>query len=182
MLADFFIPFVSVALAELGDKTQLAVFSLSSRTSKHYELLAGVLLAFLLSSIIAVVFGGLIAQFIPQNVLKIIAGILFIGFGVFSFLETHNKLETPPLRNPFISAFTLVFLSEIGDKSQLTVGLFATRFEPLWVFVGSFLALALLSIAAVYVGKTFLTKINHTVLSYFSAVLFIAIGIAFLLL
>ncbi len=181
MLADFFVPFVSVALAELGDKTQLAIFSLSSRTEKHYELLAGVLLAFLLSSIIAVIFGGLVSQFVPQNVLKIIAGILFIGFGVFSFIETHNKPETPPLRNPFISAFTLVFLSEIGDKSQLAVGLFATRFNPLLVFLGSFLVLALLSIAAVYVGKTLLTKINRTALSYFSAALFILIGIGFLL-
>ena len=180
MLESFFTPFISIALSELGDKTQLAILGMSAKTTQHKELLFGVLAAFFISTILAVVFGALIASFIPHALLKIIAGIAFIFFGITTLIKKQEKMHLTKLQNPIFSSFTLILLSEMGDKSQLTTSLFATRLESLWVFFGAFVALALLSILAVYIGKTMLSKINPQLLTRVAACLFVIIGITFI--
>ena len=81
MIADVLLPLIAVGLAELGDKTQLSILLLSSKTTKHLQLLLGVFLAFLAVDGVAVLVGSWVTDIVPINVLRIIAGSVFVIFG-----------------------------------------------------------------------------------------------------
>ena len=70
--------------------------------------------------------------------------------------------------------------SEMGDKSQIATLLFAARFDPLFVFIGAFAALVLLSVVSIAVGKALATRLDHKIISFLSGALFILAGIGFL--
>lgn len=181
MIQDIFIPFLLVGLAELGDKTQLAVLVLSTKTKKYGSLLAGVMLAFALTDGIAIVLGDFIASVVPLNYVRIFAGLLFVIFGVL-MLYNRDKDEdngSYELKSPFVSGFSLILVSEMGDKTQLAAALFATQYHPVMVFIGVILALLLLSTTAIYIGKQLMTRVNKNTISTAAGILFILIGISF---
>jgi len=181
MIQDIFIPFLLVGLAELGDKTQLAVLVLSTKTKKYGSLLAGVMLAFALTDGIAIVLGDFIASVVPLNYVRIFAGLLFVIFGVL-MLYNRDKGEdngSYELKSPFVSGFSLILVSEMGDKTQLAAALFATQYHPVMVFIGVILALLLLSTTAIYIGKQLMTRVNKNTISTAAGILFILIGISF---
>jgi len=181
MIQDILIPFLLVGLAELGDKTQLAVLVLSTKTKQYGSLLAGVMLAFVLTDGIAIILGDLIASALPLDYVRIFAGLLFVIFGVL-MLYNRNKDEDEgqyELKNPFVSGFSLILVSEMGDKTQLAAALFATRYDPLMVFIGVIMALLLLSIMAIYVGQRLVDRMNKHTISTAAGILFIMIGVTF---
>lgn len=181
-ISDIFIPFVSIALAELGDKTQLSVLLLAAKTKKHLQLFLGVMLAFIMVDGSAILLCSWLAKVLPVNIIKIASGLVFIIFGaLILFGARDEKAEDLELRNPFLSGFGLIFLSELGDKTQIACGLFATRYAALGVFIGSVLALALLSAMAIFLGRFVAGRINKRVISMIAGVLFIIIGLLFLL-
>jgi putative Ca2+/H+ antiporter (TMEM165/GDT1 family) len=181
MIEDILIPFLLVGLAELGDKTQLAVLVLSTKTKQYGSLLSGVMLAFVLTDGIAIVLGDFIASVVPLDYVKLFAGLLFVIFGIL-MLYNRNKDEDEgsyELKSPFVSGFSLILVSEMGDKTQLAAALFATQYDPVMVFIGVILALLLLSAMAIYVGKKLMEKINKHTISTAAGILFILIGITF---
>jgi putative Ca2+/H+ antiporter (TMEM165/GDT1 family) len=181
MIQDILIPFLLVGLAELGDKTQIAVLVLSTKTKEYAHLLAGVMLAFILTDGLAILLGNVIANRIPMDYVRIGAGVMFIIFGVMTLINKEDDDEegSYELKSPFVSGFGLILVSEMGDKTQLASALFATQYDPVMVFVGVVLALFLLSSMAVYVGKMLMEKINKNTISRAAGVLFIVIGISF---
>ncbi|HHF09592.1 MAG: TMEM165/GDT1 family protein [Methanomicrobia archaeon] len=180
MLQDLLIPMIVIGIAELGDKTQIAIFMLSTKTKEHLKLLSGIILAFLLADGAAVLAGDYITRILPINYIKIISGLIFILFGVFALRSMREEKETHDLKNPFYSGFALIFISELGDKTQITSGLFAARYNPLFVLIGIMISLTLLSIMAIYLGKFISTRINERILSKIGGIVFILIGVVFL--
>ncbi|PIN77276.1 hypothetical protein COV16_06960 [Candidatus Woesearchaeota archaeon CG10_big_fil_rev_8_21_14_0_10_34_8] len=178
MLLDFLIPFIVIGLSELGDKTQLAILFLASKTKQHLRLLLGVLLAFIIADGLAIVFGDIITNIIPISYIKIGSGIIFIIFGIITLNNHKDDNEKYKTGSPFITGFTLILISEMGDKSQITAGLFAAQYNPWLVFFGVISALFILSLIAVYIGKLFFKKINTKTLSIIAGIMFIIIGIA----
>ena len=180
MITDIIIPLIAVGLAELGDKTQLSILLLSSKTQKHLHLLLGVMLAFLIVDGTAVLIGSYAMNIIPIDYLKIASGIAFVTFGILTLrtskaeTESENKLR---FKNTFISGFGLIFISEWGDKTQITSGLFATQYNSILVLAGVMTALTLLSITTIYLGKLISKKINKNTISKIAGIAFIAIGI-----
>lgn len=181
MIQDILLPFLSVGLAELGDKTQLAIFCMSSESREHGKLLLGVMLAFALSTAIAVVLGNFAAAYIPVEYVKVAAGALFILLGLLTLFGKNNGARGCALKNPLLSGFILTFLAELGDKTQLTAALFATRLSPVLVFIGSLLALSVLSLIAIYAGKFVASRIDRRLISSIAGIMFILVGIAFAL-
>lgn len=74
--------FIMIFLAELGDKTQLSIFTLSTHRNSVLSIFIGSISALLLTTVIAVILGGAIGKLVPQKVMKIIAGAVFISFGI----------------------------------------------------------------------------------------------------
>jgi Ca2+/H+ antiporter, TMEM165/GDT1 family len=82
--------FAMIFLAELGDKTQLSAFAFASQARSPLSVFVGSSLALVLSSFVAVVLGGVVGRFVPEKVVKAIAGLLFLGFGVWTLVEAFR--------------------------------------------------------------------------------------------
>ncbi|MBK6935020.1 MAG: TMEM165/GDT1 family protein [Bacteroidales bacterium] len=113
MFRDFIIPFLLIGVAEFADKTQLLIIVIASKTKKYFALFFGVLLAFAIVDGLAILAGGLIAELIPKNIMTIIAGLIFLIFGIITLVRYEKEINfTKTNINPFITGFLLIFLSE----------------------------------------------------------------------
>lgn len=124
------IPLVTVGLAEFGDKTQLSILLLSSKVKRRLNLLLGVLIAFLVVDGIAILLGQYVTTLVPRSWVNIVASIIFIIFGLILFTSKSSTADDyfeSCFRSPFYLGFTLIFLSEWGDKSQIVSGLFSIQ-------------------------------------------------------
>lgn len=181
MLQDFVIPFLTIGLAELGDKTQIAILCLATQTRKHFLLLLGVVLAFFITDGIAVLLGNFATNVMPAHYIKIAGGIIFIIFGVITLLRKEDEKAECELKNPFLTGFGVIFVSEFGDKTQIAAGLFATKYHPMLVLAGVVFALTILSLMAIFIGRLLTERINRKIISYIAGAIFIAIGIFYII-
>jgi putative Ca2+/H+ antiporter (TMEM165/GDT1 family) len=83
--------------------------------------------------------------------------------------------------NALVSGFSLIFLSEWGDKTQIASALFATEYDPVMVFIGVMAALFILSAMAVYLGKIISGKVDRRLVSRIAGTVFLIIGLAIIL-
>lgn len=179
-MADVLVPFLAVGLAELGDKTQLSILLLSSKTTKQLHLLLGVSLAFLVVDGFAVLVGSWITSLVPASLLKLVSGSVFIIFGALTLRSSEEVEEgRSHVRNSVLSGFTFTFLTEWGDKTQIASALFATKYNALMVLIGAMTALILLSIAAISLGRIISNKIDRGMLTKVAGISFILIGASF---
>lgn len=182
MLDEILIPLVAVGLAEMGDKTQLSILLLSSRTKEYFKLLLGVVLAFLIVDGVAILLGSWITNVVPAHILKLISSAVFIGFGLLILFKGNvEEDEEASFKNPFISGFTMIFLSEWGDKTQIASALFAVEYNPWMVLIGVMTALTLLSVMAIYLGKFISGRIDRKLITRIAGIVFIIIGVSFAL-
>ncbi|MDS4028424.1 MAG: TMEM165/GDT1 family protein [Candidatus Contendobacter sp.] len=168
-----------VALAELGDKTQLVCMTLAVR---HPPLLvlSGATLAFALLNLLAVLFGATVAAWLPEWVTATIVAILFAVFGVKALRaadEEPTEVTENSGRSVLLSTFTLIFLAELGDKTQLTVAGLASAQPALPVWIGGTLGLAAVSALAVLAGRTVLRRLPLPLLHGISGVLFLLLAL-----
>lgn len=178
MLFDLLVPFLTIGLAELGDKTQLALVSLSAKTNKNLQLFLGAMLAFIIADGFAVFFGEFLTTLMPIHYIKIGAGTLFIFFGAVTLMAYKKEKVKARIKTPFISGFSLILVSEMGDKTQIASGLFSTRFNHLLVFAAIMAALAIVALLSIYLGKIMMKKLNDRTISLISGIAFIVIGLA----
>ena len=176
-----FVPVVSTFLlilaAELGDKTQLAVISLSCNYKiKHVFL--GAMLAFLAVDGISAVIGGPLLALLPLNLVQIVSGVVFIIFGVLPLIPRKEKAveEKKISRFPLFACFSLVALMELGDKTQLITITLAAENPPVMVLIGLTMAFALLTGAAVLVGAKLVSRLPMKWLKIGTSALFIILG------
>jgi Ca2+/H+ antiporter, TMEM165/GDT1 family len=181
-IEDILIPLVAVGLAEMGDKTQLSILLLSSRTKEYFKLLLGVVLAFLIVDGVAILLGSWITNLLPAHILKLISAAVFIGFGLIILFKGKEEEDgEASFENPFISGFTMIFLSEWGDKTQIASALFAVKYAPWMVLIGVMAALTLLSIMTIYLGRFISGRIDLRLITRIAGIVFIIIGISFAL-
>ena len=172
-------------VAELGDKTQLVILTLSAKYGfKHVFL--GAASAFALLNALAVSVGVLLYEFVPDGVIKYTVSGVFILFGLFMLLPERKGEElvedeeenARKARGPFLTAFLLVCLMELGDKTQLSLlALTAKYSQPLFVFIGGTLALWATSLIGALVGTGLGRFIPQVWMRRISGVIFIAFGI-----
>lgn len=183
-LNEIIIPLIAIGLAEMGDKTQLSVILLSSRTREYIPLLAGVMLAFLITDGFAILIGSWMTGIIPLDLLKLISGGVFILFGALILRGDQKEAEEErglSSGNALLSGFSLIFLSEWGDKTQIASALFATEYNPIMVFIGVMAALFILSVMAIYLGQIISQKVDRKLVSRIAGTIFLIIGIAIIL-
>ncbi len=181
MIHDFLIPLAAIGLAELGDKSQMCVLLMSSRTKKRLRLLLGTMAAFLAVDAAAIAAGSLLTSVIPAHAVRLAAAALFVAFGVMTLME-KNVCDVSRLkaRGPFMSGFMLIFLTEWGDKTQISSGLLASQYNPFAVLAGTMAGLLIASALAIYLGKCCSDRIGPGALAKISGCAFIAIGVSFL--
>lgn len=168
-----------VALAEIGDKTQLLSFVLAARLRKPLPIMAGILAATALNHLLAGSVGAMIAQAMPPHLLVWVVGLSFIGFGVWA-LKADTLDDSPKLHRAgaFVTSFVAFFLAEMGDKTQFATVALAARFDSLVaVVLGTTLGMMIANVPAVWIGDRLAQRIPMKAVRLCAAALFIVVGL-----
>ena len=174
-----------VALAEIGDKTQLLAFILAARFKKPLPIVAGILVATLVNHGLAGALGAWITSVVSPEILRWVLGLSFIGMAVWTLIpDKIEDEETRAAQRLGVFGATLItfFLAEMGDKTQLaTVALAAHYGAPLLVVIGTTLGMLIADVPAVLVGNQFAAKIPLKIVHSIAAAIFAAMGVLALL-
>jgi putative Ca2+/H+ antiporter (TMEM165/GDT1 family) len=174
-----------VALAEMGDKTQLLAFMLAARFKRPLPIIAGILVATLANHSLAGALGAWITRSVDAEVLRWVLGASFLGMAAWTLIPDRiEKDEAGAARRLGVFGATLVtfFLAEMGDKTQLATVAMAARFpSPLLVIAGTTLGMLIADVPAVFAGEKLAARIPMKAVHIAAAALFAALGIATLL-
>lgn len=177
------VAFLTVFLAELGDKSQLLALSLSARYRRSV-LLAAVFTASAVTIGAAVLVGGLVGDLLPTWALRTGAGILFLVFAVLTLLDDGDEQDEddPSAARPgFFTAVLALCAAELGDKTMVSTFALAATTSSLGVWVGGTLGMALGSGLAVIIGSAVWQRLSPRTVRYVSAGLFAVVGVVLLL-
>ncbi len=168
-----------IFLAEMGDKTQLVCMTLAAK-HRHWPVLLGSIAAFLVLNTLAVVFGAGLAQWVPERVLAGVVAVLFAVFGIISLRAKEEDGDEEVAERPghgiFLTAFLMLFLAEMGDKTQLAVAGMASTLPSVPVWVGATIALSATSALGVLAGRKILARIPLHRLHQISGVFFLVLA------
>ena len=177
-MTPFLAAFAATFIAEMGDKTQLVTLTLSSRMSPR-RVFVGAMAALALVTGLGVALGGVVAELMPPYAIALAGGIFFVVRGVFSYVRAG---EGPRVRvggrSATFQTFGLVFLAEMGDKTQLTaLTLTATFGSPLLVFAGAMLGQAINHGLAAFLGGRYLSLLPPGFLKTATLLVFLFFGV-----
>lgn len=173
-----------VALAEIGDKTQLLAFVLAARFRKPLPIIAGILLATLANHAMAGALGAWITSAIAPEVLRWVLGISFVAMAAWTLIpdKLENEERTATHLGVFGSTLVAFFMVEMGDKTQLATVALAAQYHAFgWVVAGTTLGMMIANVPAVLVGERLAHRIPVRAVQMSAAVVFAALGIATIL-
>ena len=151
----------TVALAEIGDKTQLLALLLAARFRKPWPIIAGILVATLLNHAAAAWLGQLAASWLTPQTLRWIVAASFIGIALWTLKpDTLDDDEKLPAHGAFIATTIAFFIAEIGDKTQVATVLLAAKYPSLLqVVAGTTIGMLLANVPVVALGSRFAAKL-----------------------
>ena len=174
-----------VALAEIGDKTQLLAFILAARFKKPVPIIAGILAATLINHGLAGALGAWITLVISPEVMRWALGLSFLGMAIWTLIPDKIEEEETQVAQRlgvFGATFITFFLAEMGDKTQIaTIALAAHYAAPLMVVAGTTLGMLIADVPAVFVGNKFAAKIPMKLVHSIAAGIFAIMGVLTLL-
>jgi len=174
---------VSVALAEIGDKTQLLALVLAARFRKPWPIIAGILLATLANHGIAAEIGDWISELLPSELLRWLVAGAFIAMGVWVLVpDAEDDAAARYPYGAFLTTLIAFFLVEIGDKTQIATVVLAARFEPMWmVVIGTTAGMLAANVPVVLAGHFSADRLPLRLIHAVAAALFIALGVLVLI-
>ena len=174
-----------VALAEIGDKTQLLAFILAARFKKPVPIILGILIATIFNHGLAGALGAWITTTVSPEILRWVLGLSFIAMAIWTLIPDEIEAEETRAAKRFgVFGATLVtfFLAEMGDKTQLaTIAMAAHYAVPLTVVIGTTLGMLIADVPAVFVGEKLATRIPMKLVHGIAAAIFALLGVATLL-
>ncbi len=172
-----------VALAEIGDKTQLLSLVLAARFRRPIPIILGIFAATLVNHALAGAVGAWLSAHLGPDVMRWILGISFIGMAIWILIPDKLDEDEANRASPRFGVFgaTLIafFLAEMGDKTQFATIALAARFDSLVaVVVGTTLGMMIANIPAVLAGDAAAKKLPVRLVHATAAVIFACLGIA----
>ena len=167
-----------VLLMELGDKTMLTSMCLSAQYRRPKLVFLATILALATSSVIAIIVGYILSTALPLEIIAYVSGILFIGLGLFTLANSNSK-EPDTCDNPgtLFGMFSLVLLSELGDKSQITILALAAQSNFfIMVFIGSIIGFLIVTSLGVWAGNRVAARIPLKIVKIVVGLVFILFG------
>ena len=171
-----------VAIAEIGDKTQLLSFMLAARLKRQAAIIWGILIATLANHALAAAAGGWLAAMLPDGWLKWLLVASFIGFGLWALVPDElDETDTPVAHTAFkvfMVSLVAFFIAEIGDKTQFATVALGARFDALlWVVVGTTLGMMIANVPAVLVGERLAERLPGALMRRIAAAGFLLTGL-----
>jgi putative Ca2+/H+ antiporter (TMEM165/GDT1 family) len=169
----------AVALAEIGDKTQLLALLLAARFRRPWPIIAGILVATLLNHALAGWLGALVADWLTPGVLRWIVAGSFAAIALWTLTPDRIDEQQPlPARGAFIATTLAFFVAEIGDKTQVATVLLAAKYSPLWeVVVGTTAGMLLANVPVVLLGSRVADRLPLRTARAVAAVVFAALAV-----
>lgn len=171
---------LAVAVAEIGDKTQLLALVLAARWRKPWPIVAGIFAATVLNHALAGAAGAWLAAWIPEGWTRWLLATSFLAVAAWALIPDRLDTEQAPSpRHGVFFATTLAFfLVEIGDKTQIATVVLAAQYEPLWqVVAGTTLGMLLANVPVVLLGARFAERLPLKAARWATAALFAALGV-----
>ena len=170
-----------VALAEIGDKTQLLAIVLATRFRRPWPIIAGILVATLANHFLAALVGEQAAAFLDGRWFRYLVAASFIVMAGWTLIPDSfdEDEEAKPSRfGPFLATTIAFFLVEIGDKTQVaTIALGAQFDSVLLVTLGTTAGMMLANVPAVWFGNAIIERVSLKAVRIVAALLFLAIGL-----
>ena len=185
MFSTIFLSTGVVALAEMGDKTQLLAFLLAARFKKPVPIILGIFAATIVNHGFAGALGAWITTVLTKTTLSWILGISFIAMAIWTLIPDEIEDEESSIASRYgvfgATAITF-FLAEMGDKTQIaTVALAAHYSSVLLVVMGTTLGMLIADVPAVFIGNKFAEKVSMKLVHGIAAAVFAILGILTLL-
>lgn len=170
---------VIVAIAEIGDKTQLLSFVLSAKLKSRYAIMAGIFFATLANHTFAGYVGAWLASLVSQEILNWLIAASFFAFGLWALkpdsLDKDQKLRGS---SAFVTTLIAFFFVEMGDKTQLATVALAARYDALIsVVMGTTLGMLIANAPAVWIGEVLAHRVNMKAVRWVAAASFIGLGV-----
>ena len=173
-----------VALAEIGDKTQLLALVLAAKYRKPLPIILGILVATLLNHAMAGFVGAWLAAAIGPDLMRWILGVSFIAMAAWTLVpdKYQDEAQKPPRWGVFATTLLAFFVVEIGDKTQIaTVALAAKYASLVAVVAGTTLGMMLANVPAVLLGEVAARKLPMRLVHGIAAAIFLVLGVLVLL-
>lgn len=170
-----------VALAEMGDKTQLLALVLAARFKKPWPIVLGILTATVVNHALAGAAGAWVTTQLGPDVLRWVLGVSFIAMA--GWMLIPDKLDDGPSQTPragvFVTTVVAFFLAEMGDKTQIATVMLAARYPDylMWVVMGTTFGMMLANAPVVWLGERITRKVPIRTVHMVSALIFAVLGV-----
>ena len=180
MLDSLLVPTAIVALAEIGDKTQLLALILAARFRKPWPIVLGILTATLVNHALAGVVGAWVTTQLGPDVLRWVLGVSFIAMAVWMLVpdKLDGDIEQSPRAGVFVTTVVAFFLAEMGDKTQIATVMLAAQYPELWlVIIGTTLGMLIANVPVVLAGNFAAEKLPLTLIRRLAASAFFILAL-----
>ena len=177
----FFVSTAVVALAEMGDKTQLLSLVLAAKFRKPWPIVLGIFVSTLVNHALAGAVGAWVTTVLGPDVLRWILGISFIAMAIWMLIP--DKLDDEDSEGPgrfgvFGTTVLLFFLAEMGDKTQIATVMLAAKYSAYyWVVAGTTLGMMLANAPVVWLGDKITRRLPLTLIHRVCAAIFAVLGV-----
>jgi Ca2+/H+ antiporter, TMEM165/GDT1 family len=168
-----------VALAEIGDKTQLLALLLATKFRRPWPIVLGILVATLANHAFASAVGAWLVGVIGANALRWILGLSFIAMAIWTLIpdSAPDEKSATPRRGVFLTTVIAFFLVEMGDKTQIATVALAAQFHSIvLVVIGTTLGMMLANVPVVFAGEALIRRVPLEVVRIVTALSFVALG------
>ena len=183
MLEALFSSFITITLAEMGDKTQLITLIYGIKTRRFLKVFLVSITALALVTVISILIGYSIS-FLLKKYINYISGAMFITIGLWFLICRREEKERIKVKD-FYYQFALVFSSEFGDKTQFLCISLAAKYSNLlnllFVYIGALLGFMVTNAIALFIGKILERKVSIKLVNFIAGLVFIAFGICYIL-
>ena len=170
-----------VALAEIGDKTQLLAFLLAARFRRPLPIVFGIFVATIANHAFAAAVGALVSKLLGPEVMRWVLGLAFIGMAAWIMVpdDIDGNESTGARFGVFMTTVIAFFLAEMGDKTQIATVMLAARFthDYFWVVAGTTLGMMLANAPVVWLGDKIVRRVPIKLVHGISAAIFLVLGI-----
>ena len=170
-----------VALAEMGDKTQLLSLVLAARFRKPWPIVLGILVATLANHALAGAVGSWVTTLLGPTALRWVLGLSFIAMAVWMLIPDKlddEEGDDAPRMGVFMTTLVAFFLAEMGDKTQIATVMLAAQYQAwAWVVAGTTLGMMLANAPVVWLGEAITRRVPIALVHKVSALIFAVLGL-----
>lgn len=177
----FLIAFSTIAIAEMGDRTQLLSLFLSAHFRKPWPITAGIFIATLANHALAGLTGAWIGHYLTPAILDAVVGASMLAMAGWTLVPDRLDGETEIANNgAFLTTLLAFFVAEIGDKTQIaTLALAAGYSNLLAIVAGTTMGMLAANVPVVFLGAAFATRLPIKQIHYVASALFVLLGLYF---